>query len=135
MTGNKWRYFLLEFSFLGWLVLTGAPRIVYVYSSIDIAKLVSVMDADAFLDAFALQISDIAARPLTVVLGLLPLFAEAYIFAANACFYDLASGALQLQFGDIPGGARRDAVDHYEITGFETRDAEPGEDSATPGAG
>jgi len=122
MTGNKGRFALLQLSFLPWLIISALPMGYAASQAMDLSRI--VFD-EMFFEQLAVAVSSALTHPLVRILSILPLFVNAYMYAANACFYDIASGNLRLEFGgQVPQTNDPYSRDTYEITGFETGPAE-----------
>ena len=90
MFGIKGRYFLLQLSFIGWVILAGIPSALAVYSAVDPNSMY------ISIEAFQMQVIKASEAPLPTALGILSYLAGVYILAADACFYDIVSGNLKL---------------------------------------
>ena len=122
MQQNKGKYFLLQLSFLPWLILASIPSSYVVVDSMDLS---GIFISEKILDDLLRAVVIAEAQPLVRILSILPLFVSAYMYMANACFYDIASGNLRLEFGgQVPQTNDPYARDTYEITGFTQEPAE-----------
>ena len=118
MQQNMGKFFLLELSFLPWYILAAVPTALALSARMDISGAYTVEEL--------LRISELAAMdPVITVLKILPLIVMVFLHAANACFFDLASGNLAVESGGVPyGGYIGESIDRYEITGFESEKKE-----------
>jgi len=115
MFGNKANFCMLELSFLPLLIIAQIPSIQYALSSIDFSQIL-------FYEDYIFAMETALSSPISVLLSAIPVLVLAYVLAANACFYDLLSGHLVLEYGDgMPLSYDPQSYDRYEITGFENR--------------
>ena len=114
MQGNKSKFFLLELSFAPWYILLSLPSYIYLMNTVDLS---AVLD----MEQQVLAITKAMNQPMYILLGLLPILIRPLLATSEACFYDIASGSLQLQFdGRVPYDYDGTSRDVYEITGFES---------------
>ena len=90
MFGIKGRYFLLQLSFIGWMILLGLPSFFAAYNALDLTSVPLTPEAVEF------QLIKATQAPLPTVLGILGYLVYVYIIAADACFYDIISGNLKV---------------------------------------
>jgi len=118
MYGNKSRFFWLQFSFLPWLILLTLPSSFYLMMILDFS-------ADMTIENYTNTVVQASSDPIYIVLSMLVLLVQAYVLTANACFYDIASGNLRLQYdGQVSLGQEAGSRDIYEITGFESHNGD-----------
>lgn len=118
MRGNKGKYFLMLLSFLPWDILLAVPSFIYLMETVDISMAID-------MEQQMLIISKAAEQPVYTMLSFLQVLIRPLIMICGACFYDIASGSLQLQFdGQVPYDYEGSSRDVYEITGFESSDEE-----------
>ena len=114
MQQNKGKFFALQLSFMPWLLLSVLPGSLMQAQYMGFSATWSMEQIAAASHAASMQ-------PLVVILRLLTVFVTAYMLSANACFYDLASGSLVVEHGDVTyDGYISDSIDTYEIQGFES---------------
>ena len=116
MNGNKMNFFCLELSFVLWYLVLESPGGFWLMQHVDLSTAVDPEQA--------IEILDVAmSHPVYMLLSFLPILIRAYVLTAEACFYDIASGQLQLQYdGQVSLGFEPGSRDVYEITGFEKDD-------------
>ena len=90
MYQKKGRFFLLELSFVFWIILAMLPS--YFAAAASVQYYGSIFDVEAVSNAIMQGLS----HPLSVSLSILTCFVYAYMRAANACFYDIISGNLRI---------------------------------------
>lgn len=113
MVGNKGRLFLLELSYLPWYFILSIPAYVYLMETVDLSAVITTEQS-------ILVVEQAMGQPAFTLLSLLPMLIRPLVATSEACFYDIASGSLQLQFdGQIPLDRDGSSHDVYEITGFE----------------
>ena len=116
MAGNKASFFKLALSFLPWYIVLLIPAYVYLFNTVDFTAVVTMEQQIEVID-------QAAAQPVFMLLSMLPVLIRPMVETSRACFYDIASGSLQLQFdGQMPYDYSGNSIDHYEITGFESRE-------------
>lgn len=116
MNGNKLKLVWLELSFILWYMLLGIPGSVWLTAHLDLTASISV-------EQYVQTIMIATSNPIYILLNSLPVLCRAYVHTAEACFYDIASGQLQLQYdGQVSLDFEPGARDVYEISGFETRE-------------
>ena len=114
MRGNKARFFWLQFSFLPWYLLLSAPSAIYMLLTVDLSVGIT-------MEQYVSSVNAVASDPIFILLNLLVLFVQGYVITSSACFYDIASGNLRLEYdGQVSLGSAPGSRDVYEITGFET---------------
>ena len=118
MLQNSGKFFLLELSFIPWFIVSLLPASLAMSARFDFSSAYTLEDL--------MRIGDLASiDPVITVLRMLPLVVTVFLYAANACFYDLVSGNLAVESGGVPyGGYIGDSIDRYEITGFESKNKE-----------
>ena len=122
MSLNKGKFFLLELSFLPWLIIASAPSSIAMSRYLDFSGIVY---SETMFEDMARAIVIAETQPLVRILSILPLFVCVYMYMANACFYDIVSGNLRLEFGgQVPQTNDPYSRDIYEITGFSQEPAE-----------
>ena len=125
MNGNKGKFVLLQLSFVPWLILAEIPSGIVRSQMAGTISINSIYNLEDLLN----RIDAAAMHPAAVALSILTLLVQVYLLASNACFYDLASGSLVVEHGDVTyDGYIADSVDRYEITGFESKYKEQQED-------
>lgn len=118
MLPNKGKFFLLELSFLPWYIISFLPASFAMSARLDFSEAYTVEEMMRVADRASMD-------PVITILRILPLVVTVFLYAANACFYDLASGNLAVESGGVPyGGYIGDSIDRYEITGFESEKKE-----------
>lgn len=114
MLQNKGKFFLLELSFLPWYIISILPASYAMSARMDLSGYYTVEDLMRASEAASMD-------PVITVLRILPIVVTVFLFAANACFYDLASGNLAVENGGVTyDGYIGNSIDRYEITGFES---------------
>ena len=122
MRENKGKFFLLELSFLPWIIIANIPSSIAMSGFLDLS---GIMYSEKMFEDFARALAIAESQPLVRILSILPLFVSVYMYMANACFYDIVSGNLRLEFGgQVPQTNDPYARDTYEITGFTQEPAE-----------
>ena len=122
MRENKGKFFLLELSFLPWIIIASIPSSIAMSGYLDLS---GVMYSETVFEDFARALAIAESQPLVRILSILPLFVCVYMYMANACFYDIVSGNLRLEFGgQVPQTNDPYSRDTYEITGFTQEPAE-----------
>ena len=97
MFGIKGSYFVLQLSFIGWIILANIPGAVVTQSMLDLSALATFEE----LERAVILASQ---SPLAVALGLLVYVVLAYVMASDACFYDILSGNLKI-YTEVPQGS------------------------------
>ena len=114
MLGNKGHFFRLELSFLPWYMILMIPAYIYMSETMDFSAAITQ-------EQMLSIVAQAANQPVFILLSLLPMLIRPLVWTSRACFYDIASGSLQLQFdGQMPYDYSGNSRDHYEITGFES---------------
>ena len=121
MQPNLSKFFVLELSYVLWQFVLTLPSSVVAAGQMNVSGIISYQ---ALMTEYVRVMQD----PVVIVLSLLPILSLPFLLASNACFYDLASGNLVLEYGgEFPRGSAEGSIDTYEIS-FEESPEEGHED-------
>ena len=101
MKGNKWKYFLLGLSFIGWALLVGIPAGI-------VESIGSTVSSNSFVIALFSIVGSLFAAPLIV-----------YVYSAMAGFYEILAGHLIKETMPVPVTVEEAQQQYEEIIAKE----------------